>query len=222
MTQVRRQLLEVLQNTHRPQPQPRQPLGLNIIINNRDRDPNILFERFHKRGPKEFLSQEDLSATDDWLVNTEKIFDVFMCTGREKINLTASLFYGLADTWWQTIREPYQTMADATTWETFKTQFTDKYVPSHIKRQDPIKFQQHKQGNMTVLGYVTKFERLAIYARELIDTDQKKITKFLEGLNPVIMRDATEVVPPSTFDEAVKRAYKFEDINNQINQDRKQ
>ena len=67
---------------------------------------------------------------------------------------------------------------------------------------------------MTVLEYVTKFERLARYARELIDTEQKKITKFLEGLNPIIMRDATEVVPPATFNEAVKRAYKFEGINN--------
>ena len=67
---------------------------------------------------------------------------------------------------------------------------------------------------MTILEYVTKFERLARYARELIDTKQKKITKFLEGLNPVIMRDAIGVVPQATFDEAVKRAYKFEDINN--------
>ena len=113
-------------------------------------------------------------------------------------------------------------MPDGATWETFKTQFTDKYVPSHVKRQKAIEFQQLKQGNMTVLEYVTKFERLARYARELIDTEQKKITKFLEGLNPIIMRDATGVVPPATFDEAVKRAYKFEDINNQIIRDRKQ
>ena len=36
------------------------------------------------------------------------------------------------------------------------------------------------------------------------------------------MRDATGVVPPATFDEAVKRAYKFKDINNQSIRDRKQ
>ena len=36
------------------------------------------------------------------------------------------------------------------------------------------------------------------------------------------MRDVAGVVPPATFDEAVKRAYKFEDINNQIIWDRKQ
>ena len=78
------------------------------------------------------------------------------------------------------------------------------------------------QGNMTVLEYVTKFERLARYARESIDTEQKKITKFLEGLNLIITRDATGVVPPATFNEAVKRAYKFENINNQIIRDKKQ
>ena len=114
-------------------------------------------------------------------MNTEKIFNVFTCTSRQKVHLTASLFYGLTDAWWQTIKEPYQTMANETTWETFKNQFTDKYIPSHVKRQKAIKFQQLKQGNMTVLEYVTKFERLARYARELIDTKQKKIIKFLEG-----------------------------------------
>ena len=139
-----------------------------------------MFERFRKRGPKEFSGQEDPLDANDWLVNTEKIFDVFTCMGIQKVNLTASLFYGLADTWWQTIKEPYQTMADATAWDIFKNQFADKYVPSHIKRQKAIEFQQLKQGSMMVLEYVTKFERLGRYARELIDTEQKKITKFLE------------------------------------------
>lgn len=70
--------------------------------------------------------------------------------------------------------------------------------------------------------YVTKFERLARYATELIDTEQKKINKFLNGLNPINMRDNIGVVPPASYDEAVKRAYKFVDINNMIIQDRKQ
>ena len=113
-------------------------------------------------------------------------------------------------------------MVDETALETFKNHFTNKHVPSHIKRLKAIEFQQLKQGNMTVLEYVTKFERLARYARELIDTDQKKITKFLEGLNPILMRYAIGVVPTATFDEEVKRAYKFEYINNQIIRDRKQ
>ena len=69
---------------------------------------------------------------------------------------------------------------------------------------------------MTVLKYVTKFERRSSYAPELISTEEKKITKFLEELNPIIERDATGVVLPATFAETVRRAYKFEDINDKI------
>ena len=69
---------------------------------------------------------------------------------------------------------------------------------------------------MTVLEYLTKFERLSRYALDLINTVEKKIAKFLEGLNLIIERDATGVVPPVTFEEAVRRAYKFENLNNKI------
>ena len=162
MAQIQRQLLEVLQN--RPQPQPMQPPGTNIVTNNRDHDPNLLFERFRKRVPKEFSGQEDPLHADDWLANTEKIFDVFTCTGWQKVHLTASLFHELVDTWWQTVKESYLTIANEGAWEAFKTKFTDKYIPSHVKRQKAIEFQQLKQGSMTVLEYVTKFEKLARYA----------------------------------------------------------
>ena len=56
---------------------------------------------------------------------------------------------------------------------------------------------------MSVLEYVTKFERLGRYARELIDTEQKKIAKFLEGLNPKLMRDVTCKTPPREFQISV-------------------
>ena len=82
-----------------------------------------------------------------------------------------------------------------------------------------VEFQLLKQGDMTVLQYVTKFERLSRYAPELVDTEEKKVVKFLEGLNPILEQHVTCVVLPATFKEAVKKAYKFEDIHNKIIQD---
>ena len=82
-----------------------------------------------------------------------------------------------------------------------------------------VEFQLLKQGDMTILQYVTKFERLSCYAPELVDTEEKKVTKFLEGLNPVLEQNATGVVLPATFQEAVKRAYKFIDIHKKIIQE---
>lgn len=85
-----------------------------------------------------------------------------------------------------------------------------------MKRQKAIEFQQLKQGNMEVLKYLTKFERLSKYAADFIKIEEKKISKFLEGPHPIIENDATRFVPPTTFEEAVKRAYKFENVNNNI------
>ena len=47
LAQVQRQLLEVL--SRRPKLVQHQHTGPQIVINNRDNDPNVLFERFRKR-----------------------------------------------------------------------------------------------------------------------------------------------------------------------------
>ncbi|XXG68434.1 hypothetical protein AAC387_Pa06g1521 [Persea americana] len=75
MAQMQMQLLDVLEK--RPEPVQTQSLGTQIVFNNRGNDPNDLFERFRKRGPKECTGQEDPLATDDWLEHTKNIFEVF-------------------------------------------------------------------------------------------------------------------------------------------------
>ena len=81
------------------------------------------------------------------------------------------MFIGLADIWWKTVKDRYQNIANDDAWTTFKEQFTEEYMPSHIKKQMAMEFQLLKQGDMIVLQYVTKFERLSRYAPELINTE---------------------------------------------------
>ena len=212
--QVQKQLLEVLER--RPERALAQPPGTQIVFNTRGNDPNDLYEWFRNRGPKEFTGHEDPLVANDWLEHTENILEIFKGMGKQQVELTASMFTGLVDIWWKIVKAEYRTMADAHAWDNFKKQFGDKYVPAHVKKQKAIEFQQLLQGNMTVLEYLTKFERLSRYAPDMIDTVEKKIGKFLEGLNPIIERDATGVVPPATFEAAVRRAYKFENLNNKI------
>ncbi|XXG47447.1 hypothetical protein AAC387_Pa02g2093 [Persea americana] len=116
LAQVQRQ--EVL--GRRPEPVQHQHTSPQIVINNRDKDPNVLFEHFRKRGPKELIGKEDPLTADDWLAHTENIFDLFECTGKQQVHLAASMFIGLADIWWKTLKDDYQDIG--------------KYVPSHIKR----------------------------------------------------------------------------------------
>jgi hypothetical protein len=44
-------------------------------------------------------------------------------------------------------------------------------------------FEDLKQGSMTVNEYVTRFTQLSCYAPDNVDTDEKKIDWFLNGLN---------------------------------------
>jgi hypothetical protein len=44
-------------------------------------------------------------------------------------------------------------------------------------------FEDLKQGSMTVSEYVTHFTQLSCYARDNIDTDEKKQDWFINGLN---------------------------------------
>ena len=102
---MQRQLLEVLER--RPAPVA-QPAGAQFVFNNRGHDPNDLYERFRKRGPKEFTGQEDPLAADDWLEYTENIYEIFQCTGKQRVDLAASMFTGLADIWWKTVKAEYR------------------------------------------------------------------------------------------------------------------
>ncbi|XXG41849.1 hypothetical protein AAC387_Pa01g2226 [Persea americana] len=40
-------------------------------------DPNDLFDKFKKRAPPEFYGNEDPLDADEWIVQVEKIFEVF-------------------------------------------------------------------------------------------------------------------------------------------------
>jgi Retrotransposon gag protein. len=43
-------------------------------------------------------------------------------------------------------------------------------------------FNRLKQGNNSVNEYLSQFNKLAQYAPEEVDTDKKKIRKFLKGI----------------------------------------
>jgi len=43
-------------------------------------------------------------------------------------------------------------------------------------------FHNLKQGNKTLSEYIFQFTELSCYALELVNTDAKKQTKFIEGL----------------------------------------
>ena len=69
------------------------------------------------------------------------------------------------------------------TWQEFTTAFREYYIPIGLLNRKLTEFLDLKQGSMTVMDYVNKFNHLAQYARIHVDTDERKRDHFYRGLS---------------------------------------
>ena len=69
------------------------------------------------------------------------------------------------------------------TWWEFTTTFYQYNIPASLLNRKVSKFLELKQGNITVMEYVNKFNHLAQYAGTHVDTDEKKMDCFNCGLS---------------------------------------
>ncbi|CAH2812188.1 MAG: hypothetical protein CBHOC_5372 [uncultured Caballeronia sp.] len=66
-----------------------------------------------------------------------------------------------------------------------------------------------RQGAQTVAEYETQFTKLARYAPELVATEQRRIRKFIHGLN-VELQEGLATTRIDTFGEAIEMAQRLE------------
>jgi len=76
-----------------------------------------------------------------------------------------------------------QPMDHRVTWQEFTTAFREYYIPTGVLNRKLIEFLDLKQGGMSVMDYVNKFNHLSHYARTHVDTDEKKRDRFYRGLS---------------------------------------
>ena len=57
-----------------------------------------------------------------------------------------------------------------------------KFFPASARHVKAWEFLELKQGNMTVLEYVAKFIKLALFGDDYVAIDMAKVRKFEDGL----------------------------------------
>ena len=109
-----------------------------------------LVEKFRKRFPPEFHGIDDPADADEWVVQMEKIYKVFKCTGIQQVQLAAHMFRGAATRWWKTVKHPYEMVAEDVAWKTFANQFQKKFIPERYRDQKMEEFERLVQGDLSV------------------------------------------------------------------------
>ena len=74
------------------------------------------------------------------------------------------------------------------TWQEFTNALHQYYIPTGLLNRKLSEFLELKQGNMTVMEYVNKFNLLAQYANTHVDTDEKKMDCFNHGLSCILQK----------------------------------
>ena len=101
------------------------------------------------------------------------------------------------------------------TWVNFTREFNKKFFPPLIQEQREDAFIRLRQGNSSVAEYETQFTKLSKFAPELVVTEQKRIRRFVQGLNVEIQKDLA-AAQINTFGEALEKAQRVESATLQV------
>ncbi|XP_040369350.1 uncharacterized protein LOC121051250 [Rosa chinensis] len=162
-------------------------------------------------GARKFTGGKPHEA-EEWIYNMEIHFEMMDCTQVELRRVATCLLEGDARFWWDTVKLVTLPVAmELMEWAVFKEKFLEKYFPQVERDKKELEFIQLTQGKMTVIEYETKFTKLSRFAPHMVDTDDKKVRRFIGGLNSNIRRMVTQ--RRITYEEAVDKALTQEEEN---------
>ena len=94
-------------------------------------------------------------------------------------------------------------------------EFNAKYFPPLVQDQKEDEFIKFRQGAQTVAKYESHFTRLSKFPLELIVTEQRRIRRFIQGLNVEIQKNLA-VAQVNTFIDDVEKAIQVENARFQL------
>ncbi|CAH2812031.1 MAG: hypothetical protein CBHOC_5342, partial [uncultured Caballeronia sp.] len=148
----------------------------------------------------------------------ERITDIFSAldyTEDRQIAFATFQFEGPARAWWNMVRTKWEVEMIPRTWQRFVREFNAKYLPPIVQERREEAFSRCRQGNQSVAEYETQFTKLARYAPELIATEQRRIRKFIQGLN-VELQEGLATARIETFGDAIDMAQRLESAKAQV------
>ncbi|GMN68771.1 hypothetical protein TIFTF001_037820 [Ficus carica] len=195
------------------------PVG--VQVNPPPAREDLLYERFRQMKVPEFEGPTNPIAADNWLIDIQVILDFMSLTEQEKVLCASFALKKDASHWWMTV----QMRRDVTTmsWQDFVTEFRTMYYNREILAAQQDEFTSLKQGSMTVMEAVKKFEQLARLCPELVPNETEKVRRMMKMFRTDIAKQVSAgSSPPTLVSDCVSRAIRAEYWINQDKEARAQ
>ena len=99
-------------------------------------------------------------------------------------------------------------------WEKLKEKMNEQYYPRDVQRAKELEFSNLGQGKMTVMEYGAKFTELSRFGRHLVDTEQRKVDRFEDGIDIEIRKGLSSQVF-TKYQNIYQRAMRVEKVLNE-------
>ncbi|KND53438.1 hypothetical protein BSCH_01328c [Candidatus Paraburkholderia schumanniana] len=183
--------------------------------NNNQKGEDKALERFQKFQPPKFQGGPNPDEAEGWLDRISDIFAALGYTEERQIVFAVFQFEGAARAWWNVIRAKWEREQTPWTWANFTREFNEKFLPPIVQEQREAEFMRLCQGAQSVAEYETQFTKLARFAPDLVNTEAKRIRRFVQGLN-VEIQDALATAQLDTFSQVLEKAQRSERAKSQV------
>ena len=139
---------------------------------------DLLYERFRRMKAPEFERPMDPIAADNWLIDIQVILDFMRLTEQEKVLCASFALKKDARHWWMTIQ--MRRDVTAMSWQDFVMEFRTMYYNKEVLATQQDEFTNFRQGSMTVMEAVKKFEQLARLCPELVPSETEKVRRMMK------------------------------------------
>ncbi|XP_071918750.1 uncharacterized protein [Coffea arabica] len=146
------------------------------------------------------------------------MLDIFVALGyseERQIAFAVFQFEGAARAWWNVIQAKWDREQTPWTWVNFTREFNEKYLPPLVQERQGDEFIRLRQGTMSVAEYETQFTKLSRFGPELVLTNQRRICRFVQGLN-VEIQEALAAAQLETYSQAIDKAQRIESTKSQV------
>ncbi|KAL5555230.1 hypothetical protein UlMin_037466 [Ulmus minor] len=140
-------------------------------------------------------------------------------TDQERVSCASFMLKKDARHWWATVK----VTRDVTemTWADFVREFNQKYYNSAILRAQQDEFMNLKQGSMTVIEAVNKFEQLSRVCPHMLRTEEDRLKRMMDMFKPdIALAIESGGSPPTTVARCVERAVRIEYRMAQVKEER--
>lgn len=192
----------------------------HVVVSARHDLPSChVYDRFRSMNPPVFEGETNPVLAEEWIKSLESIFSYLNMIDADRVKGAIFLMTRHARIWWESVSVTIQ--VDQLTCDQFKATFFNKYFSKDMRARKTRDFIDLKQGNMSMVEYIQKFEEGCQYVPYVAKDDGEKREYFLRGLRPEIKRDV-RMSKAANYCEIVDKALMAEQDEQEIEKARQQ